>query len=166
MTGNTIIDGEIGKTGVVRDFRGNPKTAVKTDGNAVYEVWEVRERKDQTKWKHRVLTHFEVATDTPIEPPPPGGKRAMALRRGDLVWWPGLNGDRLFLVKKMSADGRLHLWPARYATGKDAAPFVQAVFPEINLNGDDGYKFSSADGLRKAGVRLATISILGRVRVR
>ena len=168
MTGNTILDEEIGSEGVVWPFRGSNRAAVKTAGNAAYEVWETRDGKGRVCWTHRVLTRFDVANGgKTAKAPPAGGRLVMTLRRGDLVWWPGQEGDRLFLVKKMDVTrGRLSLWPARYATGTAAAPFVQALFPKINLNQDSGYEMSSADALRKAGLRPATVSILGRLRVK
>ena len=118
-------------------------------------------------WSARVVTRYALATKS-VDPQPFGAdaERIMVLAKDDLIYWPGMEPDKIFRVKQIIQDGRLIVWPARYGTGKKVAPRVQEIFPSINLNGEQGYKFSRAEGLRKAGIRQAAVSILGRLRVK
>ncbi|RDD61216.1 type II CRISPR RNA-guided endonuclease Cas9 [Ferruginivarius sediminum] len=169
MTGNTVVtgtyDGDETRS-VIWNFRGNTGAAVITGGNTFYHVWELTGRNGKVKWQAEVVPRFHARNGNRPEPPQPGARLVMTLSQGDLLYWPGQTAERIFQVKKMVTDGRLYVWPARHATGREAAAYVQALFPAINLNGDQGYKFSSAEGLRKADIRPATISILGRLRVK
>ena len=168
LTGNTVhaavkpVDGE----GVLWTFRGNAKAAAMTGNNAVYQIWETRLKNGTIKWEHKVLTQYDVMRTGGLDAREQDGKRlVMALRKGDYVWVPYEYCDRLFRVKKFDVNGRLFIWPSRYSSSKDASPFVQGKFVEKNLNGEEGIKFTSADALRKICIKLASVSILGRIRI-
>ncbi|GAB6051231.1 hypothetical protein JCM17960_00510 [Magnetospira thiophila] len=162
MTGNSLR-GDPVKPGLIA----LPRGIAKPGGNEVYEVWEVPQRNGKIKWQARVITRHAVATKS-ADPQPfgPDAKRLMAFSRDDLIYWPDAHPEKVFRVKKMVKNGRIYVWPVRYGTGKKPAPSVQKLFPGINLNGDEGYKFASAEGLRKAKIQPASISILGRLRVK
>lgn len=175
MTGNTVrlLDKPSEDPGLRRIPRGDHRAAVKTGSNALYRVWETRDAKGRLKWHARVVTRFDAATaDTtggPLPPPadlPPDAHLVMQLRRGDLLYLPTVEGDRVFWVKQMVTDGRLRLWPLRYATGTNAFDRIQSHFPTLKLDPDKGHMLSSADALRKLEAKPATVSCLGRLRVK
>jgi CRISPR-associated endonuclease Csn1 len=172
MTGNTVLAGSVaeeGDSGLITPFRGNAKAAVRTQGNAVYEVWEVPGKSSGTvKWEARVRTRFDMISTEAASANPAkeknGGRLVMCLRRGDLVLLPEAQDDKLFIVKKMVVDGRLYLWPARIGTGRANAIFAQLSHPTVNLTGDQGYCLNSGEILRKLNVTRFSISVLGRLR--
>ncbi|MBI5165484.1 MAG: hypothetical protein HY985_16460 [Magnetospirillum sp.] len=167
MTGNAVLvekpKSSLG--GHVRIPRGNHRAVFATSGNHLYQVWALPGAKP--KWEACIITRFAAAQGADATRPPQMGARlVMELRQGDLVYVPTVEDDKIFLVKKFAIDGRIHLWPARYAVSERDLPRIQELFPAIRLDKKDYWKIGSAEGLRKNGIRRATVSVLGRLRAK
>lgn len=173
MTGNTVLAGSVAEDGegggLITPFRGEAKAAVRTQGNAVYEVWEVPNGKGGVKWIPRVLTYMDLHSP---KPPAPfhDSQFVTALRKGDLIYWPDSSYDKLFWIKQIKMTGRLYVWPARLATGAKNSLYNQLIVPNLNLNISgtkaEGISLNSPEQLRMKKIRKVDVTILGRVRLK
>lgn len=144
-----------------RFSRGKSTVAAKPGANAYYEIWEVSGRRGSI-WRSRVITRFDLAQGKPDGPTSAGERLIMRVTQGDHIVWNGPLGREVGWVKKFAQNGRIFLWPIPWVVSS----YVAGQVPHLRIKGDEGIQFNSAEVLRAAGARPATISVLGRLRIR